>query len=166
LSTRLHSLARILAAATAAAALAAAPALAAGLAEAQVRAFLAGQERAWNAGDLDAYFAGFAAGAVFTDQYRTPSGAVVPYGSSTLAQAKAQSRKFREASKVSEHGEVERIALSPDGRSAEVVSRVVSHTEGPKGLRVACAERRQAVLIAEGHLRSKGQTDTFSRCPR
>jgi hypothetical protein len=165
--TTIRSLARFLAPATAAAALlAAGAATAAGVGEAQVRAFLADQQRAWNAGDLDAYYAGFTPDAAFTDQYRTPSGQVVPYGASTLAQAKAQTRRFRATSKVTERGEGLRVTPGADGRSAQVVSQVVSRIEGPKGLRITCAERRQEIVLAAGHLRSKGQTDTFSRCPR
>jgi hypothetical protein len=150
----------------AAALLAAAPARAAGLTEAQVRDFVAQQERAWNAGALDAYFGAFRPDAVFTDQYRTPGGQIVPYGSSTLGQAKANSRRFRATAKVSETGDIRHIALAADGRSAHVVSRVVSRTQGAKGLRVTCAERRQDLVLAAGRLRSQGQTDTFSRCPR
>ena len=149
----------------AAAILTAAPAWAAGLGQAQIRAFLAQQERAWNAGALDAYFTAFAPDAVFTDQYRTPSGQIVPYGSSTLAEARAQSRKFRTTSSISEAGEIERIAIAPDGRTAEVVSRVVSRIRGAKGPRVTCAERRQELVLAAGRLRSKSQIDTFARCP-
>ena len=144
----------------------ASPAWAAGLSEAQVRAFFAAQQRAWNKGDLDAYFAAFQPDAVFTDQYRTPAGQIVPYGTSTLAQAKAHTRKFRAASKVSEQGEIVRIVLGADGRSAEVVSREVSRVENAKGARVTCAERRQDLVLAGGQVRSRGQTDTFSRCPR
>lgn len=150
----------------AAALAAAAPAWAAGLSEAQVRAFLAAQQRAWNAGALADYYAGFVPTAAFTDQYRTPSGQVVPYGTSTLGEAEAQSRRFRASSKVAETGEAVRISLGADGRSAEVVSHVVSRIHGPKGLRVTCAERRQDLVLAGGQLRSKGQTDTFSRCPK
>jgi hypothetical protein len=61
-----------------AATLAAAPARAAGLSEARVRAFFAEQERTWNAGALEAYFIAFRPDAVFTDQYRTPAGEIVP----------------------------------------------------------------------------------------
>jgi hypothetical protein len=150
----------------AAAALSTTPARAAGLSEADIRAFVAQQERAWNAGALEAYFTAFRPDAVFTDQYRTPAGAVVPYGSSTLPQARIQSRKFRAASKVAETGKILRIAVGPDGRTAEVVSRVISRIQGAKGLRVTCAERRQQLVLTAGQLRSKGQTDTFSRCPR
>jgi hypothetical protein len=149
-----------------AAILAATSAWAAGLTEAQVRTFVSQQERAWNAGDLAAYFAAFQPDAVFTDQYLTPAGEIVPYGSSSLAAARVHSRKFRAASKVTETGEIVRITLRPDGRTAQVVSRVVSRVQGAKGLRVTCAERRQELVLAAGGLRSKGQTDTFTRCPR
>jgi hypothetical protein len=90
----------------------------------------------------------------------------VPYGSSTVAAARTQSRKFRATSRVSETGEIVRIALGADGRTAHVVSRVVSRIQGAKGLRVTCAERRQELVLTSGGLRSRGQTDTFSRCPR
>ena len=146
-------------------ALAATPAWGAGLSDSQVRAFVAEQQRSWNAGSLDAYFATFAPEAVFTDQYRTPAGAVVPYGSSTLAQARVQTRKFRAASRISETGEIVRITRGAQGRTAQVVSRVVSRIQGAKGLRITCAERRQDLVLAAGRLRSQGQTDTFSRCP-
>jgi hypothetical protein len=150
----------------AAAVLAAAPAWGAGLTQAQVRAFFVQQERSWNASALETYFAAFRPEAVFSDQYRTPAGQVVPYGSSTLAQARAQSRKSRAASKITETGEIVRIALGADGRTAQVVSREVTRLQGPKGLRVTCAERRQQLVLTAGRLRSKGQTDTFTRCPR
>lgn len=146
--------------------LAAAPVWAAGLGEAEVRAFVVRQERAWNAGALDLYFGGFSPDAVFKDQYRTPAGQLVPYGQSDLEKARSQSRKFRASAKVEEKGEIVRIALAPDGRTAQVVSRVTSRVEGPGGLRITCAERRQEVTLAAGRLRSKGQVDTFSRCPR
>jgi len=150
----------------AAAILATGPASAADLTQAQVRSFVAQQERKWNAGDLEAYFAAFRSDAVFTDQYRTPAGELVPYGSSNLVQARAQSRKFRAGSKVAETGEIRRIALGADGRTAQVDSRVVSRIQNAKGERVTCAERRQELVLAGGQLRSKGQTDTFTRCPR
>lgn len=150
----------------AAALLSAAPAWAAGLTEAQVRAFVAQQERKWNAGELDAYFAAFRPDAVFTDQYRTPSGQIVPYGSSDLAKARAQSRKFRAQSKLAEKGEITKIALDADGRTAQVDARVVSRIQNAKGERVTCAERRQVLVLAGGQVRSKGQTDTFTRCRR
>jgi hypothetical protein len=142
------------------------PAGAAGLDEAQVRALVAEQQRSWNAGGLEAWAATFRTDAAFTDQYLTPAGQLVPYGTSTLPQAKTQSRKFRATSKVSETGRIIRIALGPDRRSALVVSKVVSQIRGPKGARTTCAERRQDVILGGDGLRSRGQTDTFSRCPR
>jgi hypothetical protein len=150
----------------AAALLAGTPAWAAALSEAQVRAFIDRQERAWNAGALEAYFSTFRPDAVFTDQYRTPAGQLVPYGSSTVAKARTQSRRFRAESKASETVEIDRIALGADGKSAQVVSRVVSRIQGAKGLRVTCAERRQDLVLTSGQLRSRGQVDTFSRCSR
>lgn len=149
-----------------AAATLAATAWAAGLGEAQVRAFVAGQERSWNAGALEAWSATFRPDAVFTDQYLTPAGQLVPYGSSTLAQARTQSRRFRAQARLAEAGRIVRIAVAADGRTAQVVSRVVSRIEGPKGLRTTCAERRQDLVLEPDGLRSRGQTDTFSRCPR
>jgi hypothetical protein len=149
-----------------AAILAAGPARAAALGEPQVRAFVAAQQRSWNAGDLAGFFAMFRPEAVFTDQFRTPAGEIVPYGSSTLAQARAQSRRFRATLKISEAGKIVSITFGPDARSAQVVSRVVSQIQGPKGARRTCAERRQRLVLAAGGLRSEGQTDTFSRCPR
>ena len=147
-----------------AAVIAAAPALAGGVSDAEIRAFVARQERAWNAGALDAYFTGFTPDAVFTDQYRTPSGEVVPYGSSTLAQAQGQSRRFRAGASIVETSDIERITVAADGRTAQVISRVLSRIRSAKGLRVTCAERRQDLVLAAGRLRSKGQTDTFARC--
>lgn len=142
------------------------PAGAAALTDAQVRAFVQQQERDWNAGALGAYFAAFRPDAVFADQYRAPDGRLTPYGKSTLAQARAQTRKFRATSRLAERGEIVRIALAPDGRGAEVTTRVTSRLEGPSGARTTCAERRQSLVLAAGRLRSKGRTDTFMRCPR
>ena len=88
------------------------PAQAAGLGEEQVRGFVARQEAAWNRGDLAGYFAGFTRDAVFADQYRTPSGVVVPYGQSSLIQARAQSRRSRASAQISETSRVMRIGRS------------------------------------------------------
>jgi ketosteroid isomerase-like protein len=145
-----------------AAALAAAPSLT----DASVRAFVARQERAWNAGDLAAYFALYAPDARFADQARTPGGQVVPYGSSTVAQARAQARKFRATAKVRETGQVLRVEIAPDGRSARVVAREVSVITTPARARTICAERVQTVVLRAGALRSTGQTDTVVKCPR
>jgi hypothetical protein len=149
----------------AAAVLAAAPAHAAPTDD-QVRAFVARQEKSRNAGDLAAYFAGFRPDAAFTDQYRTPAGQIVPYGKSTLAQARIQARKFRATSKVTETHRILRITRAPDARSAQVVAYVTATIQGPSGRRVTCAERRQDLVLAGGAVRSKGQVDTFVRCGR
>ena len=142
------------------------PAWAAPLGQGEVRAFLAQQQRAWNAGALDAYFAGFTPDATFTDQYRTPAGQVVPYGVSTLPQARNQSRKFRAGASISEAAQILDISSAAAGGSAEVVSRVVSQIGGAHGVRVTCATRRERLVLAGGRLKSTGQIDTFSRCPR
>lgn len=143
-----------------------APAWATGLTEGEVRALLADQEHSWNAGALDAYFSTFRPDAVFTDQYRTPAGEIVPYGSSKLPEARAQARKFRAAAKASESAQIVSIALGAGGRTAQVTAHIVSRIQGANGLRVTCAERRQDLVLVSGHLRSAGATDTFSRCPR
>lgn len=135
---------------------------AAALTDAQVRAFLDQQERLWNAGDLAGYYAAFRPDAVFVDQYRTPGGEIVPYGRSTLAEARAQSRKFRATSKASESHQVVRVTVN--GASAQVLARVTSRISGKQGLRTTCAERRQDLVLTAGALRSRGQTDTFIRC--
>ena len=85
-----------------AASLAATQAWPAALTEAQVRAFFAEQQRAWNAGNLGAYFKGFQPDAIFIDQYRTPAGEIVPYGSSTLAKARVQTHRSRALARISE----------------------------------------------------------------
>ena len=151
-------LAAVLAAAT--------PARAAGLDEAQVRAFGARQQAAWNGRAVDGYFQLFEPGAVFIDQYRTPSGQIVPYGRSSLAQARVQTRRFLAASKATETGQVERIVVALDGRSASVASRTVSRIVTAGKLRTVCAERTQTLRLQAGRLRSAGQTDTLTPCPR
>ena len=148
--------------------LAAAPCLAraapARLAEPEVRAFLDRQSRAWNAGDLAAYFALFTADARFTDQARARDGRVVPYGTSTLPQAQAQARRFFAASKVRETTTVRRVAIAPDGRSAQVASDEVTLVTGGARPRHECAERVQTLIATPAGLRSRGQTDTLVRC--
>src|SRR3954463_4744906 len=104
--------------------LCAAPALAqaeARLTDAQVRAFVARQEAAWNAGDLDRYFAGFTPQARFTDQAYVGDKPPVPYGTITVAQARAQARKTLARARTREAGQVTQIRIAADGRSAQVV---------------------------------------------
>jgi hypothetical protein len=140
-----------------------AQAQAARVTEADIHAFAARQEQAWNAGDLDRYFAGFTADARFTDQAYVGDKPPVPYGTSTLAEAKAQAR--RAAGKSRERGEIRRIEIAPDGRSARVTSRVGSTVEASgKPPRRLCASRLQTLVMSGGGLRASGQTDTFVKC--
>jgi len=139
----------------------ASPAAAQGrLTEAQVRAFVADQQSAWNAGRLDAYFAAFTPDAVFTDQAYNGAKPPVPYGTSTLAEARAQTRKAFAKAPSREAARIFRIAIAADGRSAEVVTSV-GMLNGPRRL---CASRVQTLVMADGGLKSKGQTDTYIRC--
>ena len=143
------------------AALIATPALAQPrITDADVRAFVARQEQAWNAGKLDTYFAAFTPDAAFTDQAWQGGKPPVPYGTSTLAEAKAQTRKAFAKAPSREAARVFRIAIAPDGRSAEVVSSVGILN----GARRLCASRVQTLVAAKGGLKSKGQTDTYIRC--
>ena len=134
------------------------------LSEPQVRAFVERQSRAWNAADLTAYFATFSPEARFTDQALSNENKVVPYGVSTLAQARAQTRKTLAKSKVRETSSVSGVAIAPDGRSARVTANTVSEIDtGPTKRRV-CALRVQSLALTPAGLRSTGQTDTIVRC--
>lgn len=134
------------------------------LTEAEVRAFVERQSKAWNAGDLGAYFALFAPGATFTDQARAKDGRVVPYGVSTLAEAKVQTRRARAASKVAETTAIRRIEIAPDGRSAKVSAGEQITLSSPGRTRRLCAERLQILTVTAAGLRSRGQTDTYVAC--
>ena len=127
-----------------------------------VRAFVARQERAWNAGDLGVYFAGFTPDATFTDQAYVGDKPPVPYGTSTLAQARAQAGRTKGRSR--EASQVMRIEIARDGRSARVASRVGSTVTTAGKTRRLCASRVQTVVLAGGSLRSRGQTDTYIHC--
>jgi len=154
---------RLLALAIAAAVAAPGHAQPARITDADVRAFVARQEEAWNAGAFDRYFAGFSADARFTDQaYAGEGKAPVPYGTSTLAQARAQARKT--ATRSRERGEVRRIEIAADGRSAKVTSRVGSAVTSAGRTRRLCASRVQTLALANGRLRATGQVDTYVNC--
>ena len=146
--------------------LAAGPALGqpARITDADARAFVARQEAAWNTGDFERYFAGFTPDARFTDQaYVGADKPPVPYGTSTLVQAKAQAK--RTASRSRERGEVRRIEIAADGRSAKVTSRVGSTVTTAGKARRLCASRVQTLTLASrGGVRATGQTDTFVNC--
>src|SRR6185295_10069764 len=125
----------------------AAPALAqARLTDDNVRAFVARQERAWNAGDLTRYFAAFTPDARFTDQAYVGDKPPVPYGTATVAEARAQARKAAKAGKAHEAGEILRVEIAPDGRSARVTSRETSTVPAAGRTRRLCATRVQTLI--------------------
>jgi len=146
-------------------ALSAAPALAEPrLTEPQVRSLAERQSRAWNAGDLAAYFATFAATARFTDQALGNDNRIVPYGVSTLAQARAQSRKTLARGKVREALSIGAVTLAADGRGAELTAEVVIDIIGAGPARRICAKRSETFALTPAGLRATGQTDTIVRC--
>ena len=55
--------------------------------------------------------------------------------------------------------------VSPDGRSAQVVSHVRSEIASADRVRRLCAVRAQTLMLAGGAVRSTGQTDTYLPCP-
>ena len=144
--------------------LAASPAAAAGLTEAQARDFAARQERAWNSRDLTGFFALFTPDAVFIDQTRTPKGEMIPYGQSDRAKALAQARKFLAGSTSVERGVIDKVTIAPDGRSAVVAGREITTVKTGGRTRKVCADTQQTLVLSGGTIRSKGQTDTVTRC--
>ncbi|WP_397420028.1 nuclear transport factor 2 family protein [Phenylobacterium sp.] len=130
--------------------------------DADVRAFLARQEQAWNQGDLDRFFAAFTPDARFTDQAYVGDKPPVVYGVSTLAEARAQARRTKARSL--ERGEVRRIDIAADGRIARITSRVGSTVTADGRTRRLCASRAQTLTLINGRLRSTGQTDTYVNC--
>lgn len=131
-----------------------------------VRAFVADQERAWNAGQLDRYFAGFTPESRFTDQAYVGDKPPALYGTSTLAEARVQARQAFARSRIRETGQVTRVSTAADGRSARVVSSVTSTIETGRKVRRLCAYRGQALVLRGGRLLSSGRTDTFFKCRR
>jgi hypothetical protein len=135
------------------------------LTEPQVRALVERQSRAWNAGDLTGYFATFAADARFTDQALGNDNKIVPYGVSTVAQARTQARKTLARSKVREATAITAVVIAPDGRSARVTARANSEIATPgEAPRHVCAIRVATVALGASGLRTTGQTDTIVRC--
>jgi hypothetical protein len=146
-------------------ALGAAPALAdPHLTEPQVRSLAERQSHAWNTGDLAAYFATFAATARFTDQALGNDNRIVPYGVSTLAQARAQSRKTLARGKVRETLSIGAVTLAADGRSAELTADVVTDISAVGPVRRICAKRAETFALTPAGLRATSQTDTIVRC--
>jgi hypothetical protein len=147
-------------------ALVAGAAQAAPIAERDVRALVERQRQAWSQGNLDAYFATFASDARFTDQARGSDNAIVPYGSSSLAEARGNARRALAKGRIAEEIAIKAIAISKDGRGAAVVADVRTRIETPKGVRWSCAERIEAFAQLKGGLRAISQTDTLVRCRR
>jgi len=137
------------------------------LTEPAVRAFTARQEAAWNARDVRGWTATFTPDAVFVDQAKNSNGGVTSNGSSTLAQAAAQARRFFAGPKFAETAAVDRVEIAPDGRSARLLGRAVTEiAAGARPARRLCAETSQTVVLVAGRILSKGQTETGVRCPR
>lgn len=130
--------------------------------EAEVHAFAARQEAAWNGRDFDRYFAGFTPDARFTDQAYVGNKPPVPYGTSTLAEAKVQARRTTVRSR--ERGEVRRIEVAPDRLTATVTSRVGSAVTADGRTRRLCASRVQTLTLAGGRLLAARQVDTYVNC--
>jgi hypothetical protein len=134
------------------------------LTEADARAFVARQSKAWNAGDLAAYFALFTPDARFKDQALASDNKVYPYGTSTLAEARARSRRAFDRGKVQETATITSVAVASDGRSARIEADVVSVIPGKTATRRSCARREQVVVATPAGPRSTGETDTVVRC--
>ena len=130
------------------------------LTEAQARAFAARQSALWNAQDLAGYFATFTPDARFTDQALANSNTIVPYGPSSVAQARALAAKSRAQGRLSETISIESILLAPDGRGARLSAHVVSEASG----RQFCAQRIETLALTPSGLRASAQTDTIVRC--
>lgn len=132
--------------------------------EAAARAFLAKQERAWNAGQLDAYFAGFAPGAHFTDQAYVGDKPPVPYGTSTLAEARTQAKAALAKGGSREAGRIVQVTIAPDGQSAQAALTVGSLVKTGSRTRRMCASRTVDLVLRGGVLKASDQTDTYVKC--
>lgn len=140
--------------------------LAAGLAappEADIRALVERQQRAWNTADLTGYFSVFTPDAVFVDQGRG-SGKITPYGRATLKEAQRQTRRFLATSKSQEAGQVTAVQVS--GQQARAFSRLTSKITSKGATRTTCVDREQVFRLDGGRWKISTQTDTISRCPR
>lgn len=132
--------------------------------DAQVRSLVERQSRAWNSGDLAAYFATFTPSARFTDQALGNDNRVVPYGVSTVAQARAQSRLALAKGKPHETATIGTVTIAGDGRSARLSAHVVSKISSGGAVRQVCARRVETFELSPAGLRASGQTDTIVRC--
>lgn len=137
------------------------------LTEASARAFVARQDAAWNARDARAFAATFTSDAVFIAEARNSNGGITANGSSTLAQATAQARRFFARAKFHETAVADRIEIAADGRSARIFGHEVTQMETKDRPRsTLCAETLQTVVLVKGRILSKGQTETDVRCAR
>jgi hypothetical protein len=137
------------------------------LTEAGVRDFVARQEAAWNGKDAQAFATTFTSDAVFVAQARDSHGGITANGKSTLPEAIAQARRFFARSSFRETGVVDRVVMSPDGRSAQVFGHQATRIETPgRPSRTLCGQTGQTVVLVKGRILSHGQTDTDVRCPR
>jgi hypothetical protein len=134
------------------------------LTEADLRAFVARQEKAWNAGDVAGFFALATPDASYTDQGRAKDGRVVPYGTSTLAQARAQATRTFAKSRIREVATIRAVQIAPDGRSARIEGHEDAVLTSPGRTRRICADTLQTVVLTRADIRSKGQTDTLIAC--
>ncbi|HEV2533132.1 hypothetical protein [Phenylobacterium sp.] len=132
--------------------------------EAEARAFVARQEKAWNAGDVVGFFALATPDAAFTDQARAKDGRIVVYGTSTLAQARAQATRFFAKSRTRETVAIVSVRIAPDGRSARIVGHEDAVIANPQRSRHICAETLQTIVLTAAGVRSKGQIDTVTPC--
>ena len=132
----------------------------AGLTEPQVRAFASRQSADWNAGRFAAYFASFASTARFTDQALANSNTIVPYGSSSREEARAQVGRRFAKQRPSESLTITRVTLAADGSTARVDAQVVSQSGG----RTFCAQRAETLARTPRGPRATSQTDTIVRC--
>ena len=135
------------------------------LTDAAIRAFVVRQEAAWNAKDAKAWAGFFTPDARFADQARGSDNSIVPTGQSTLAQATAQAERFFAKSSFHETSQVLHVLIAPDGRTARVVGHEETRIGTPgQAPRTLCADTEQALVLLDGAIRSKGQTDTAVRC--
>jgi uncharacterized protein (TIGR02246 family) len=130
--------------------------------EADIRALVERQQRAWNASDTAAYFSVFAPDAIFVDQARSGN-TITPYGRATLKAAQVQTRKFMATSKSAETGEVKSVQVN--GEQARALSSVVSTITARGATRTTCVDRQQVFRRDGGRWRITAQTDTVFRCP-
>jgi hypothetical protein len=134
------------------------------LTEPQVRAFVERQSHLWNTGDLAAYFATFTPAATFTDQALANNNKIVPYGVSTVAQARAQATRALAKSKATEQTTITAAVIAPDGASARITAHELTTITGAGSVRRVCAQRVVQVAQTPKGPRATAQTDTIVRC--